>query len=416
MQMLPTTMALVPNLLISDALGVVAAVVISFILITLIASYYRFQHIIEEAEETNPEEMGTTPLEVLRVQMARYIAGCARRNTSFSFSLIRVKDPSVKIAVGSPVFSSIRKIVRHDDLLCIFDDQTAALFTEAEPEDSEGILTRVLEGIAKDNALSADLLCAGISSYPGHGLAGKVLIETATTALDSTTSENPVFMPEIEDPDAEEEEDEDLLADSLPEEEEEHSSEKRHWGRRRESILDPLTGVLKPKVVSPYMQRLMSDWRYKKKPATLYCIGLNNMDHIARIHGEEAADDVLVGISKILQKHLRSEDLIGRHEKYAFITLVQIPLERAELIARRINHLVQHTEIFSGKKRIKTTITMGAASFPEHGNTLRMLYSAAQKVLDYHRQNDIRAYAIYDPKIHDTIPSKPIRSIKSVKA
>jgi diguanylate cyclase (GGDEF)-like protein len=164
------------------------------------------------------------------------------------------------------------------------------------------------------------------------------------------------------------------------------------------------------------MQRLMSDWRYKKKPATLYCIGLNNMDHIARIHGEEAADDVLVGISKILQKHLRSEDLIGRHEKYAFITLVQIPLERAELIARRINHLVQHTEIFSGKKRIKTTITMGVASFPEHGNTLRILYSAAQKVLDYHRQNDIRAYAIYDPKIHDTIPSKPIRSIKSVKA
>ena len=61
----------------------------SFATITLVSSYYRFQHIVQQAEEKNPEEMGSSASEILHVQFARYLAGCARRNTSFSASLIR---------------------------------------------------------------------------------------------------------------------------------------------------------------------------------------------------------------------------------------------------------------------------------------------------------------------------------------
>jgi diguanylate cyclase (GGDEF)-like protein len=181
-------------------------------------------------------------------------------------------------------------------------------------------------------------------------------------------------------------------------------------------MLDELTGVLKPSAVSAYMQRLMSDLRYKKKKAALFCIGVNNMEHIARFHGQEAADDVLAGVSRILQENLRADDLIGRHEKYAFLVLAQMSLDNAEIIGKRISTRVQKTQIASGSKKIKVSLTLGVAASPEHGRNLHTLYQAGQKVLDYSRANDIRAYAVYDPEIHDSMPSKPMRSIKSIQA
>jgi len=133
-------------------------------------------------------------------------------------------------------------------------------------------------------------------------------------------------------------------------------------------------------------------------------------------NGEQAAKDILVGISKILQENLRADDLIGRHEKYAFLVLASASLKEAEIIGKRISTLVQQSEIQSGGKNLKTTITLGVATHPEHGRNLHQLYVAGQKVLDYSRKNDIRAYAVYDPEIHDKTPAKPMRNIKSLKA
>ncbi len=409
----PTIAAL--SISLTGILSVVATTVISFLVIVLISSYYRFQHIVEQAENTDPEEMGTTPVDILRVQLARYLAGCARRNTSFSLSLIRVNDSAREVRMDSPVVEAVKKAVRHDDVTCIFDGQTVALLTEAEPEDSESILARVVEIVSSSvPELSDDLLRVGISSYPGHGLSGKELLHVATESVEQADAQKPIVMPEVID--FEEDEDDETSKETVASEElkEKHSSGWR--GRRESAMLDPLTGVLKPTAVSAYMQRLMSDLRYKKKKAALFCIGVNNMDYIARIHGEEAADDVLVGVSKVLQSSVRADDLIGRHEKNAFLILAQASLENAEIIGRRISTLVQHNEVVSDKKKIKTTITLGVAAYPEHGHNLHQLYKAGQKVLDYSRENDIRAYAVYDPKIHDSMPAKPMKSIKSVQA
>ena len=148
----------------------------------------------------------------------------------------------------------------------------------------------------------------------------------------------------------------------------------------------------------------------------LFCIGVNNMEHIARFHGQDAADDVLAGVSRILQENLRADDLIGRHEKYAFLSLVQASLDEAEIIGKRISTLVQQSQIASGSKKIKVTITLGVAAYPEHGRNLHSLYKAGQKVLDYSRTNDIRAYAVYDPEIHASMSAKPMKSIKSMQA
>lgn len=414
------TLALLSDLL-PGALGVVGAVVVSFVVITLISSYYRFQHIVEMAEDTQPEDMGATAMDILRVQLARYLAGCARRGSSFSVSLIQLNDPSRDIRMDSSLILSIKEAARQDDITCVYDQRTIALLMEAEPEDSETIFERIT-GVVFGNlpAASEDPFRVGIASYPGHGLSGKLLLEVANKGLAQSNAERPIVFPEIVDEDEEipEEASETPAEESRVEEEsvaETEAVKSRRKGRKK-GMLDELTGVLKPSAVSAYMQRLMSDLRYKKKKAALFCIGVNNMEHIARFHGQEAADDVLAGVSRILQENLRADDLIGRHEKYAFLVLAQMSLDNAEIIGKRISTRVQKTQIASGSKKIKVSLTLGVAASPEHGRNLHTLYQAGQKVLDYSRANDIRAYAVYDPEIHDSMPSKPMRSIKSIQA
>lgn len=423
MQLFLPTIAAQLNLL-SSVLGVAAAVVLSFAALTLIASYYRFQHIVELAEKSNPEDMGASASEILRVQMARYLAGCARRNTSFSFSLIRVENPAIPVRMDAPVTEAVKQAARRGDIACVYDDRTVALFTEAEPEDAVSMLTRISATVSALCAgLEADQLRVGVSSYPGHGLSGRELMDVALQGLEETAPEHPVVLPEIVDEEEDDEAEEEAVdAAVLPEEPgepaaEEEDKDSRGWKEKRKNVmLDELTGVLKPSAISAYMQRVMSELRRKKKKAALFCVGVNNEEHISRFHGEQAADDVLKGVSKILQDNLRADDLIGRHEKYAFLVLAQCSLEEAEIIGKRISTLIQQAEFESGVKKIKTTITLGVATYPEHGRNLHQLYLAGQKVLDHSRTNDIRAYAVYDPEIHDKVPVRPMKSIKSVQA
>ncbi|WP_168442488.1 sensor domain-containing diguanylate cyclase [Pontiella desulfatans] len=404
------------------ALGVVAAVVVSFAVITLVASYYRFQNIVQMAENTQPEDMGAQPEDILRVQLARYLAGCARRGTSFSLALIRTSNPEVPVRMDAPIVGSIRHAARRGDITCVYDDQTAVLLAESEPEDAMAILTRITAYVAADcPELELAGLRSGIASYPGHGLAGKDLIDAALEGLRMSSAEAPIVMPEIEDADEELEEpaveEVEEPAESGGEGEEDDKKDSKGWKERRKNLmLDELTGVLKPSAISAYMQRMMSELRRKKQPAALFCMGVNNMDHVARIHGAEAADDVMAGVSRLLQQYLRADDLIGRHEKYAFLVLAQCSMAEAEIIGKRISTLVQQGEFVSGRKKLKTTITLGVATYPEHGRNLHHLYTAGQKVLDHSRINDIRAYAVYDPEIHDRMPPKPMKNIKSVQA
>lgn len=395
---------------VTSVLGVVAAVAISFVAITLVASYYRFQNIVLQAEESNPEEMGASAHDVLRVQLARYLAGCARRGTSFTLSLIRIPNQEEAIRINSPVTEALKHAARRDDVACLFDDQTIVLLLESEPEDGVQILTRISKTLGADFEGGR----AGLASYPGHGLSGKELLEIAVGALQSTTEDEPIILPEIEDLDEEEEDVEPDAVEEAPEEAEEKSASWKE--KRKSSMLDELTGVLKPSAISAYMQRTMSEIRRKKRKASLFCIGVNNMENIERIHGQDAANDVMAGVSQVLQDNLRADDLIGRHEKYAYLILSECTLEEAEIMGKRITTLVQQAAFPSGTKKLKTTITLGVAAFPEHGRNLHLLYLAGQKVLDHSRANDIRAYAVYDPEIHDKVQTKPMKSIKARQA
>jgi len=409
----------------TGAAEVIAVTLISFVIITLISSYYRFQHIVEVAEKVQPEDMGADPIDILRIQIARFLANCARENTSFTLALLRFNLPGVKIRLDGPVVLKLRENLRRKDVICVYDDQTVGILTENEPDDSPIIQRRLINWLKSELPEFAEQdIRSGMATYPGHALSGIEMLSVAESALQKTTPQEPILLPEMNEYNVMREENAQQESDTETADASEESK-NRSGGRssrrsskkssRKDSILDELTGVLKPNAISPYMQPMLANIRQKKKRAALFAIGVNNIDHIARFHGENAATDVLVSMSHLIQNNLRTEDIIGRHERNAFLVLAEATLVEAEGIAKRLSTLASHHVVETSGKKLKTNLIIGVAAYPEHGRNLHQLYRAAQKVLDFNRTNDIRAYAVYAPEIHNKVPSKPFRSIKASK-
>lgn len=399
----------------SSASVVLAVSVVSFVVILLVTSYYRFQHVVELAEKVDADELGTSETEVIRVQLARYVANCSRRGISFSLALIKSGNADVQVHMDSEFVQALKASVRENDVICVYDNETATLLLESEPEDAEAILGRIMKSVsASCSSVIPSEMRAAVVSYPGHGLSGRELLHALEEGMKESCAEKPIVFPEIVD---ETDDDEDEIDAEEPFDPVKEVADKKGLNKkekqRRDSVLDPVTGVLNSSALAVYLQRRMDEFRQRKKEAALFCIGVNNMDYIQRFHGEAVANDLLAGVSKLLQNSLRADDLIGRHEEHAFLVLSQCSLNEAAEIGKRISTLVQKAQFLCGRKSLKTTITVGVAGYPQHGRKLNYLYQAGQKVLDYSRENDIRACAVFDPQIHDKMKSRPLRSIKA---
>jgi diguanylate cyclase (GGDEF)-like protein len=138
----------------------------------------------------------------------------------------------------------------------------------------------------------------------------------------------------------------------------------------------------------------------KKGQAALLCVGINRIDHIIQLYGEEAADDVIAGVGKILQKLTRDCDLIGRYHRDDFLILARCTLQQGEMIATRLREAVQKEIFISGGKPIKTAVSIGITAHPEHGRTLGDLFSGAYRALEVLRGWNTTACLVYDAAQH----------------
>ena len=84
-----------------------------------------------------------------------------------------------------------------------------------------------------------------------------------------------------------------------------------------------------------------------------------------------------------------------------FMILSHSRLEKASNIGNRLTSLINKKRFNFNGKIINNTLTIGAASYPEHGNNIYDLYKKTQKVLDYCNENDISGYMVYEENKHN---------------
>lgn len=365
-------------------------IAVSFAIITLICSTVRFHRLIQFSEEdlTSPEECN----DFFFIQVTRYLSKINRLSSGFGIIIVQFQSDRADLRPAQEeLLNRMKNAVREEtDKACLFEKNCVAAIIDTEEENVATVARRLTEQLAAKAGQIPGItaLRAGASSFPTHGLSTRELVDRAAQAAESASFDAPLPLQIAPAPEQSEEAEENESIGEL-------SKKDRH------SSLDPLTGVLKPDVIASYMRKYLSEIRQKKNPAAVLCVGINRIDNIISLHGEEAADTVIAGVSELLQRLTRDSDLIGRYHRDDFLLLAPCTLQQGEMIAIRLREALQKEIFLFEGKRIKASISAGIAGHPEHGRTLRDLFRASYTALDVIRQWNTSTCLIYDPDQHN---------------
>ncbi|HKI53125.1 MAG TPA: sensor domain-containing diguanylate cyclase [Anaerolineales bacterium] len=160
---------------------------------------------------------------------------------------------------------------------------------------------------------------------------------------------------------------------------------------RDQSIRDPLTGLFNRRYMDETFGREIS--RAVREGHTLGII-MFDIDHFKEFNdvlGHDAGDTILRELGTFLLEQFRGEDITCRFggEEF-FLILPDASLDntrkRAESLGKAVKQLDMHHR---GKLLDKITLSIGVASFPDHGNDTETLARAVDQAL-YRAKNDGR--------------------------
>ena len=238
---------------------------ISFALITLIASGNRFHHLIQINEKELPDKESCDHF--FQIQVSRYLSRINRISSGFSIVIIRLETDRTDLrALQKEAIHKLQHLVRNNtDKACLFHTDCIAGIFNTEKEKAEAIAQRIQNEIPTliSSLSGVKSFHAGIATFPTHALNSIQLIEAAESALGQARAKGSgviEFAPLPEEVKTEE---------IKPEKVGELTREDKN------ASLDPLTGVLKPKVIGSYFRKYLFEIRRKKKPVSLFFIELN---------------------------------------------------------------------------------------------------------------------------------------------
>jgi diguanylate cyclase (GGDEF)-like protein len=362
---------------------------VSFAIITLIGSTYRFHKMIQLGEESLLTVADCN--DFFFIQVTRYLSKINRKSSGFGICIAQFyTEESDKRKVQETLLAILKNTTRNaNDKVCLFRDDCVAAIIDAEDENVPDVARRILTELKTSTAdTNIKTLRMGVSSFPAHGHNTQMIIDAAAMALETIGFDNPLPLCIAPLPDSV------ATNQEAPEAIGELSRQDKH------AALDPLTGVLKPAIIGSYMRKYLFEIRQKKGPATLLCVGINRIDQIIKLHSEQTADDVIAGVSDILKTLTRDCDLIGRSHRDDFLILAPCTLQQGEQIATRLREAVQKKVFVSGGKQIKTAVSIGITAMPEHGRTLRELFQGSCRALEVVRGWNTTACLVYDPAQH----------------
>ena len=150
---------------------------------------------------------------------------------------------------------------------------------------------------------------------------------------------------------------------------------------RSQAIRDPLTGLFNRRYLEETMEREIN--RVKRQETYLGVI-MMDLDHFKQYNdtfGHSAGDELLRALSNLLKSHIRGEDIACRYGGEEFLLILpgvslEVALARAESLRQAVKEMHQHSP---GLK--PTTLSLGVAVYPDHGDTGLHLIQAADAAL-----------------------------------
>lgn len=152
---------------------------------------------------------------------------------------------------------------------------------------------------------------------------------------------------------------------------------------RTQSVRDALTGLYNRRYLEEVLDREVRRASRAAQSLGVLMIDLDHFKNFNDTYGHEAGDAVLREIGASLTKGIRAEDFVCRFGGEEFVVILptadlSASRARAERLRTRTKELII---LHHGKSMGMLTISVGVATFPEHGTSPKELMAAADAAL-----------------------------------
>jgi diguanylate cyclase (GGDEF)-like protein len=156
-----------------------------------------------------------------------------------------------------------------------------------------------------------------------------------------------------------------------------------HEEIRRLSVIDELTGAYNMRHVMQRLREEMEQANRRHDSVSLLVIDGDAMKMVNDRYGHAEGNRVLIEITSAMRSALRVSDVLGRFGGDEFIVVLPGTNSKDALTtAERLRRAVEtHDYRSSWGEPIKTTVSVGVATFPENANNSEDLFRAADRAL-----------------------------------
>ena len=139
-----------------------------------------------------------------------------------------------------------------------------------------------------------------------------------------------------------------------------------HDQLQRLAANDPLTGIYNRRFGLSRLKEEFSRALRTDQPVGIVMFDIDHFKNINDTYGHLFGDKVLIKLTQSVKPVLREGDVFLRYGGEEFLVLLPgAALEDVQQIAERLRHIVADTEISKDAQKIRITISLGCASYPE---------------------------------------------------
>lgn len=191
------------------------------------------------------------------------------------------------------------------------------------------------------------------------------------------------------------------------------------WQERiyRRANMDDLTGLLGKGAVKKQIRSTLRRLSPERDTASLLIVDADDFKAVNDSFGHLFGDKVLQAIGQAINQNFRQSDIKGRIGGDEFIILLP-GMKNTEVLSRHCYSLCRRlSRVFHGQgKHQAFSISIGAAQFPDHGQSYRELFTHADHALYEAKRHGKGQYALYHAGLSETADTAPTNTLTTTPA
>ena len=176
-----------------------------------------------------------------------------------------------------------------------------------------------------------------------------------------------------------------------------------HAQAESNALTDTLTGLPNARAMYVRYEQEAARARRTGKPFQVVMLDLDEFKAVNDSFGHRTGDRMLREVGRILQAQLREYDFLARYAGDEFVAIVQdLSAEQTSELRERIERAVSRFSLHvRGDKHARVGISVGAASYGVHGETLDQLLIAADEAM-------YSAKSVHKQRPGEAEPARPV--------